>query len=84
MESRGTKNTLADLNLILFEQLERLNDTDIKGKELQQERERAKTLANVAQTIINTNDLALKAIKITCEYGKTLPRELRIGDGNAT
>lgn len=81
MGNKGTKNTLADLNLILFEQLERLNDTDIKGEELGEEMERAKGVANIAQTIINNNDLAIKAMKVANEYGNNLPRELQIGDG---
>ena len=35
------KNTLGDLNNILFEELERLNDDDLKGDELQQEMNRS-------------------------------------------
>ena len=47
------KNKLVDLNNHLFEELERLNDENLKGEELQEERERAKSMANIAQTIIN-------------------------------
>ena len=43
----GTKNTLADLNNHLFEQLERLNDDDLTGEKLQEERERAKSMASI-------------------------------------
>lgn len=77
------KNKLTDLNNHLFEELERLNDEDLKGDALQEERERAKSIANIAQTIINNGELALKAIKHYEEYGKKeeMPTILQIGDG---
>ncbi len=79
----GTRTTLADLNSHLFEQLERLNDDDLTGEKLQEERERAKSMANIAQTIINNGELALKAIKHYDEYGKEkMPGILQIGDRN--
>lgn len=79
----GTKNKLSDLNNHLFEQLERLNDETLKGEALQEERERAKSMANIAQTIINNGELALKAQKHFDEYGKAnqIPDILQIGDG---
>lgn len=78
----GVKNTLADLNDHLFEQLERLNDDELTGEKLQEERERAKSMANIAQTIINNGELALKAIKHYDEYGKEkIPDILQIGEG---
>lgn len=77
------KNKLVDLNNHLFEELERLNDESLKGEELQEERERAKSMANIAQTIINNGELALKAQKHFDEYGKAdhIPDMLQIGDG---
>lgn len=79
----GTKNKLVDFNNHLFEELERLNDEELKGEALQEERERAKSMANIAQTIINNGELALKAQKHFDEYGKTnqIPDILQIGDG---
>lgn len=79
----GTKNKLSDLNNHLFEELERLNDEGLKGDELQEERERAKSMAAIAQTIINNGELALKAEKHYAEYGreKEIPDILQIGDG---
>ena len=79
----GTKNKLVDLNNHLFEELERLNDEELKGEALQEERERAKSMANIAQIIINNGELALKAQKHFDEYGKTnqIPDILQIGDG---
>ena len=77
------KNKLVDLNNHLFEELERLNDENLKGEELQEERERAKSMANIAQTIINNGELALKAQKHFDKYGKAdhIPDMLQIGDG---
>ena len=77
------KNKLVDLNNHLFEELERLNNEDLKGEELQEERERAKSMASIAQTIINNGELALKAVKHYDEYGKKedIPDILQIGDG---
>ena len=65
----GTKNKLSDLNNHLFEELERLNDDELTGDALQEERERAKAMANIAQTIINNGEPALKAQKHFDEYG---------------
>lgn len=76
------KNKLVDLNNHLFEELERLNDEELKGEELQEERERAKSIANIAQTIINNGELALKAVKHYDEFGNKgdIPEILQIGD----
>ena len=77
------QNKLVDLNNHLFEELERLNDDSLKGEALQEERERAKAMANIAQTIINNGELALKAVKHYDEYGKKeeMPDMLQLGEG---
>ena len=76
------KNKLVDLNNHLFEELERLNDEELKGEELEEERKRAKSIANIAQTIINNGELALKAVKHYDEFGNKgdIPEILQIGD----
>lgn len=53
------KNGLTDLNNHLFEQLERLNDEELKGEELKEEITRSKTIENVAKQIINNGRLVL-------------------------
>ncbi|MBU0969194.1 MAG: hypothetical protein KKC20_01040 [Proteobacteria bacterium] len=55
------KNKLIDLNNHLFEQLERLNDDDLKGDDLAQEIKRAQAMSNCAAQIVNNAALALKA-----------------------
>lgn len=70
-EERGCgfmKNTLDDLNNHLFMQLERLNDEDIKGEQLQEEITRAKAISNIAAQIINNGALVLKAETFRQEY----------------
>ena len=76
------KNKLVDLNNHLFEELERLNDEELKGEELEEERKRAKSIANIAQTIINNGELTLKAVKHYDEFGNKgdMPEILQIGD----
>jgi hypothetical protein len=58
------KNTLGDLNNHLFAQLERLSDEEIKGEELKEEMERAKSVVVVSRTIIENASLVLDAKKL--------------------
>lgn len=58
------KNKLSDLNDHLFLQLERLNDTDLKGEELAQEIERAKAIASIATPIVNNAKITVDAMKL--------------------
>ncbi|MCG5734967.1 hypothetical protein PCM10_07545 [Staphylococcus aureus] len=62
-----TKNTLVDLNNYLFAQLERLNDEEIKGDELQEELQRAKVISDVARSIVKNGNLILQAHKFKDE-----------------
>lgn len=62
------RNTLSDLNNHLFEQLERLNDEELKDDELQKEISRAKAISNIAAQIINNGQLALNAQKFAMDY----------------
>ncbi len=80
----GVKNKLIDLNNHLFEQLERLNDENLKGEELEEEIQRSKSVTDVAQTIINNGELMLKAQKHYDEYGIQYKQEntMLLGEGN--
>ncbi len=62
------KNTLGDLNMHLFAQLERLSDEDLKGEALQEEINRAKAVNSVAAQIIANGNLVLDAKKAASEY----------------
>jgi hypothetical protein len=61
------KNKLIRLNNHLFEQLERLNDADLKSEELQEEMSRAKAITGVANQIINNARLVFEATKALSE-----------------
>ena len=67
--SREMKNTLADLNNHLFEQMERLNDDDLNNEELDKEIKRAKAMTDVSSQIIENAALGLSAEKLRAEYG---------------
>lgn len=64
------KNTLTDLNNYLFESLERLMDDDLSQEELDREINRSRAVTDVAQAIIHSGELSLKASKFRTEYGK--------------
>lgn len=75
----GPRNTLSDLNNHLFEQLERLNDTDLKGESLTEEINRSKAVTNIAKNIINSGELVLEGQKFMddrMDANKKLPRML--------
>jgi hypothetical protein len=77
------KNKLIDLNDHLFETLERLNDEELTPEQLQLEVQRAKSITNVAQAIINNGNLMLDAQKHVAEYdGKQqeIPVIMRLED----
>lgn len=72
------KNTLGDLNMHLFAELERLGDESIKGDELIDEIDRAKAITAVATQIINNGNLVLKSMELQKEIlgDEKLPKML--------
>ncbi|WP_277220431.1 hypothetical protein [Peptoniphilus vaginalis] len=61
------KNTLGDLNNHLFAELERLSDEELKGDELVEEMNRARTITEVSTQIIANAHVILKAEKFRDE-----------------
>lgn len=57
------RNTLGDLQNHLFEQLERLNDDDLKGDSLKEEINRSKAMTNIGGSIIDNGRLMLETQK---------------------
>ena len=58
------RNTLGDLNVHLFAQLERLSDEDLNGEALLEEVTRATAVTSVAKEIINNANVVLQAQKL--------------------
>lgn len=63
------KNTLADLNNYLFEQIERLNDEELDDDGLEKEIKRSTAVTKIAKTIIDNGQLSLQAKKHLDEFG---------------
>ena len=73
------KNTLADLNNHLFEQMERLNDDELTDEQLEKEIKRADAMKDIATQIISNAQIVLKATELNMEYSRTdvaVPRML--------
>lgn len=62
------RNKLIDLNNHLFEQLERLNDEDLTGEELDKEIERSKAVTQIGRVIVDNARLALDAQEMKAKY----------------
>lgn len=75
------KNTLSDLNNYLFESLERLMDDDLSGEDLDREIQRSRAVTDVAQALIHSGELSIKAAKYKSEYGKSADVPKLIGGG---
>lgn len=74
------KNTLGDLNNHLFAQLERLNDEDLTGDELDRELKRSKGICDIARNVIDNANIVLQAAKLKSgladEYLEHTPKML--------
>ena len=74
------KNKAIDLHNHLFEQLERLNDTSIKGQDLNEEIRRAEAMGKVAQAIIANGRMVIDAHKMAEDTGlEVMPDMLNVG-----
>lgn len=77
------QNTLGDLNNHLFAQLERLNDEELTGEQLEQEILRANSINNVSKQIISNANLVLRAMKQHHEiHGRTATDFPKMLEGN--
>ena len=72
-------SNLGDLNKHLFQQLDRLNNKDLKGDALKEEMDRAKAMTDVSKQIIDSHNTHLEAVKLIATYkglGDQKPAEL--------
>jgi len=63
------KNTLSDLNNYLFEQLEKLNDDELSGEQLEKELKKTDSIVKVSEKIIQNGELAFKTMQHMDNYG---------------
>jgi len=63
------KNSLQDLNNLLFEQLERVNDDDLTKEELDKQIKKSTTIAKLSTVIVQNAKLSLDAAKFFEENG---------------
>ena len=66
------KNNLSNLNMVLFEQLERLQDDEaLKDEEaFDKEIKRSQAVSTIATQLIESGKLSLRAAEFAAEYGK--------------
>lgn len=82
------RNTLNDLNNILFEQLERLNDIDMENDDIEvldTEIKRADAISKVSKQIVKNATLALRAKQYLDTYGTEraeIPEVLELKSGD--
>ena len=78
-------SNLTVLNKHLFDQLDRLSNTSLKGDALKDEIDRSKAMSSVAKDIVGSAKLTLEAQQYIGGHGgmrpKTLPAVLAIGPG---
>lgn len=78
----GTRNTLGDLTNHLFAQLERLDDDGLTPEELEREISRSKAVTDVAEQVISTASVMLRAIQVkdgAIDGNMRIPRMLSDG-----
>lgn len=61
------KNKLTDLNNHLFEQLERLNDDDLTGDDLDKEIKRADAMVKIAGRLVESTGNQIRAAALIAE-----------------
>ena len=75
-----TKSTIFNLNDILFAQLEKLSDDDLKGEELEEEVARSKAISMISKDVISNARLALDVCKYRDVSGDEEVPRLLIGN----
>lgn len=61
-------NTPIDLNTVLFAQLERLSNPELKGGDLEAEIQKAEAIEKISEQVIKNNNMRLSAAKLVAEY----------------
>ena len=61
-------STLQDLDTHLFSQMQRLDNADLCGDNLEKEIERTEALTKISKSIVESATLQLNAVKLKAEY----------------
>lgn len=82
-----TKNTLADLNNILFERMNKLNDDKMSKEQYEEEVKRSKIINETAKIVVLNSRLRLDASKFAYNSlpgneKKNLPQEFQLAETN--
>ena len=64
-----SKGNLNDLSNILFEQIEKINNTESTGEELKAEIEKANTIQSLADTYLKNTETTMKGIMLAQKMG---------------
>ena len=67
----AVNNNLSMLNQVLFDQLHRLNDMNLKGDSMAEERKRAYSIVKVSSEVISNARLRLEAASFKA-FGETV------------
>lgn len=59
---KGPRNTLGDLNNHLFAQLEKMDDDELTGEQLDNEIRRTEAMAKISEQIIKNGELQFRAM----------------------
>ena len=78
------KNKLSDLNNHLFAQLERLGEEGLTAEQIELEAKRTDAIVEVAEQIVRTADLQLKAATIIANHGDRFMPMLPMIEAKAT
>ncbi len=73
---KGPRNTLGDLNNHLFAQLEKMDDDELTGEQLDNEIRRTEAMAKISEQIIKNGELQFRAMKHMDEYGYERPKAI--------
>lgn len=77
------KHSLSDLNDYLFDMLDEITNYDLSEEQLEKAIRKSEAVANVAEKIIHTGELAVKTMKIMADAGSEpyVPDMLKIKGG---
>ena len=60
---------LSDVNELLFQQMQKLTDDNLKGEQLQAEIEKASAMNNIAQSIVKNSNVQYQALNLGFKAG---------------